>query len=391
MADLRTKVRDLHIEVATSQLNKHGEELCGDSVEVAEGPDSTIVVLSDGLGSGVKANILSSLTVRMIATMLKGGLALEDVIDTLARTLPVCEKRHLAYSTFSILQVFRDGSAYLAEYDSPPAFIGRGHDLRPVPRSECAVGGRVVNEALFSVQDGDWIVMVSDGILHAGIGGVWNIGWGWDRVGSYVQSAASWAETAYEFAEEIARVTSKLYDGKPGDDATAVAVRIRRPRTLTMLVGPPVDRSDDPVVVGKLVEAPGKKVVCGGTTGNMVARILGTPITVDLKSQDRRVPPTAEIEGIDLVTEGMLTLSYTLEKLKAGAKLRDVAWKRDGASRLASVLLEADSVRIIVGRAINPAHQSPDVPVTLALKHKIVDELAQVLRGMGKTVRVEYY
>ena len=123
----------------------------------------------------------------------------------------------------------------------------------------------------------------------------------------------------------------------------------------------------------------------------MVARILGKPITVDLKSQDRRVPPTAEIEGIDLVTEGMLTLSYTLEKLKAGAKLRDVAWKRDGASRLAAVLLEADSVRIIVGRAINPAHQSPDVPVTLALKHKIVDELAQVLRGMGKTVRVEYY
>ncbi|MGE5585704.1 MAG: SpoIIE family protein phosphatase [Bacillota bacterium] len=388
MGDLNTGLR---VEVGKSQLNKHGEELCGDSVEVGEGPGSTIVVLSDGLGSGVKANILSSLTVRMIATMLKGGLALEDVIDTLARTLPVCEKRHLAYSTFSVLQVFHDGSAYLAEYDSPPAFIGRGRDLRPVPRSECVVGGRVVKESFFSVQDGDWVVMVSDGILHAGIGGVWNTGWGWDRVANYVRSVASWAETAHEFAEEIARVTHKLYGQKPGDDATAVAVRVRCPRTLTMLVGPPVDRSDDPVVVGMLVEAPGKKVVCGGTTGNMVARILGKPITVDLRSQDRRVPPTAKIEGIDLVTEGMLTLSYTLEKLKAGAKLRDVAWKGDGASRLAAVLLDADSVRIIVGRAINPAHQSPDVPVTLALKHKIVDELAQVLRGMGKTVRVEYY
>ncbi|MGE5586642.1 MAG: SpoIIE family protein phosphatase [Clostridia bacterium] len=388
MVDLSTRLR---VEVGKSQLNKHGEELCGDSVEVGEGPGSTIVVLSDGLGSGVKANILSSLTVRMIATMLKGGLALEDVIDTLARTLPVCEKRHLAYSTFSILQVFHDGSAHIAEYDSPPAFVGRGRDLRLVPRSECVVGGRVVKEAFFSVEDGDWIVMVSDGVLHAGIGGVWNTGWGWDRVAEYIRSVAGWAETAHEFAEEIARVTSKLYGHKPGDDATVVAVRTRRARSLTMLVGPPVDRGDDPVVVAKLMEEPGKKVVCGGTTGNMVARVLGKPIAVDLRSQDRRVPPTAEIEGVDLVTEGMLTLSYTLEKLKAGARLRDVAWKRDGASRLAAALLEADSVRVIVGRAINPAHQSPDVPVTLALKQKIVDELAQVLKGMGKKVLVEYY
>ena len=386
--DLSTKLR---VELGVSQLNKHGEELCGDSVEIGEGPDSTIVVLSDGLGSGVKANILSSLTVRMIATMLKGGLALEDVIDALARTLPVCEKRHLAYSTFSILQIFCDGSAHIAEYDGPPAFIGRGRDLVSVPRSDRVVGGRVVKEAFFSVQDGDWIVMVSDGVLHAGIGGVWNIGWGWDRVAEYVRSVAGWAETAQEFAEEIARVTGKLYGEKPGDDATVVAVRVRRARSLTMLVGPPVDRRDDPEVVAELMQETGKKVVCGGTTGNMVARILGKPITVDLSSEDRRVPPTAEIEGIDLVTEGMLTLSYTLEKLKAGTRLRDVAWKKDGASRLAAALLEADSVRIIVGRAINPAHQSPDVPVTLALKQKIVDELAQVLRGMGKRVVVEYH
>ncbi|MCR4402915.1 MAG: serine/threonine-protein phosphatase [Firmicutes bacterium] len=388
MVDLSANLR---VEVGVSQLNKHGEELCGDSVEVNKGSGFTIVALSDGLGSGVKANILSSLTVRMIVNMLKGGLALEDVIDALARTLPVCEKRHLAYSTFSVLQIFHDGSAHIAEYDSPPAFVGRGRELRCVPRSECVIGGRVIKEAFFSVEDGDWIVMVSDGVLHAGIGGVWNTGWGWDRVAEYVRSASGWAETSHEFAEEIARVTNKLYGFKPGDDATIVAIRTRRARSLTVLVGPPVDRADDQVVVGKLMEEPGKKVVCGGTTGNMVARVLGKPIEVDLRSQDRRVPPTADIEGIDLVTEGMLTLSYTLEMLRTGAKLRDVAWKRDGASRLAAALLEADSVRVIVGRAINPAHQSPDVPVTLALKQKIVDELSQVLKRMGKQVSVEYY
>jgi len=381
----------LHVEVGKSQLNKHGEELCGDSVEVAEGPDSTIVVLSDGLGSGVKANILSSLTAKMAVTMLKGGLSLDEVIETLAHTLPICEVRQLAYSTFTILQVFQEGNAYLAEYDNPPAFIGRGEHLRAIPRAERAIGERVVKEAFFSVEDGDWIVMVSDGILHAGIGGVWNLGWGWDKVGNYIRLTAARGETAYGLAEEVAGVTRKLYDYRPGDDATVVAVRIRRPRSLVMLVGPPADPRDDPEVVGKLLSTPGKKAVCGGTTGNMVARVLGKPIRVDLKSHDRRVPPTGEIEGIDLVTEGMLTLSYTLENLKSGARLRDVAWKMDGASRLTALLLEADKVHIIVGRAINPAHQSPDVPLNLALKHKIVDELARVLRDMGKEVKVEYY
>jgi hypothetical protein len=353
----------LHVEVEQCQLNKHGEELCGDSVEVETCPDSTIVVLSDGLGSGVKANILSSLTVRMAVTMLKGGLTLEEVVETFVHTLPVCEKRQLAYSTFSILQIFNDGNVYLAEYDSPPAFIGRGDELRIVPRSERTMDERVIREAFFSVEDGDWIVLVSDGILHAGIGGIWNIGWGWDRVGDYVCSTAARTSLASELAEEIAEVTDKLYAHKPGDDATVVAVRIRHPRCLTMLVGPPVDPKDDCEVVGKLLSALlGRKVACGGTTGNIVARILDRPITVDLTVHDKRIPPIGKLEGIDLVTEGMLTLSYTLEKLEKGVKLKEAAVKSDGSSRLTALLLEADYLHIIVGRAINPAHQSPDVP-----------------------------
>jgi hypothetical protein len=381
----------LHVEVEQCQLNKYGEELCGDSVEVETGPDSTIVVLSDGLGSGVKANILSSLTTRMAVTMLKGGLTLDEVVETLAHTLPVCEKRQLAYSTFGILQIFNDGNVYLAEYDSPPAFIGRGSRLRIVPRSERITGDRVIREAFFPVGDGDWSVLASDGVLHAGIGGIWNIGWGWDRVGDYICSTAARTTLASELAEEIAEVTGKLYANKPGDDATVVAVRIRRPRYLTMLVGPPVDPEDDREVVNKLLAAPGKKVACGGTTGNIVARVLDRPITVDLARHDKRIPPIGKLEGIDLVTEGMLTLSYTLEKLEQGVKLKDATAKSDGSSRLTALLLEADCLQIIVGRAINPAHQSPDVPRNLALKHKIVDGLAQVLRGMGKTVMVEYY
>jgi hypothetical protein len=280
---------------------------------------------------------------------------------------------------------------YLAEYDSPPAFIGRGDRLRIVPRSERVMGERVIREAFFSVDDGDWVVLVSDGVLHAGIGGIWNIGWGWDRVSAYVRSTAARTGLASELAEDISEVTDKLYAHKPGDDATVVAVRIRHPRCVTMLVGPPVDPQDDREVVNKLLSAPGKKVACGGTTGNIVARILDRPITVDLTPHDKRVPPIGKLEGVDLVTEGMLTLSYTLEKLESGVKMSDSVTKSDGASRLTAMLLEADYLHIILGRAINPAHQSPDVPRSLALKHKIVDGVVKALCDMGKTVKVEYY
>ena len=253
------------------------------------------------------------------------------------------------------------------------------------------MGERVIREASFPVGDGDWIVLASDGVLHAGIGGLWNIGWGWDRVGDYVSSTASRTGRASELAQEIAEVTNKLYAYKPGDDATVVAVRVRHPRYLTMLVGPPVNPEDDQEVVGKLLSAPGKKVVSGGTTSNIVSRVLNRPITVDLTLPDEKIPPIGKMEGIDLVTEGMLTLSYTLEQLEQGVKLEDASAQSDGSSRLTALLLEADCLHIIVGRAINPAHQSPDVPRNLALKHKIVHGLSQILRGMGKTVKVEYY
>lgn len=382
---------ELHAEVAKGHLSKFGEELPGDSVEIAKTDGSTIVVLSDGLGSGVKANILSSLTAKIATTMLAGGCTIEEVIDTLAQTLPVCEVRKIAYSTFTILQIFKDGTAYLAEYDNPPAFIGRGASLRDVPRAERTVGNRVVREAFIHLQEGDWIILVSDGVLHAGIGGVWNLGWGWERVGEYLTRSASAAYEAREVVDDLIRTCQRLYAGRPGDDATVAAVLLRRPRSLTVLVGPPRDPAEDEAVVNELLLAPGKKAICGGTTANIVARVMGTQVGVDLSSMDAKVPPTGTLEGIDLVTEGVLTLTYTAENLKRGVRRAEVHWKRDGASRLTDLLLEADSVRIIVGRAINPAHQSPEMPVTLALKQKVVDEIAQYLRSLAKEVSVEYH
>lgn len=381
----------LFIEVGKAQLNKKGEELCGDSVETAGTETSRIVVLADGLGSGVKANILSGLTSKMAAKMLEGGCTVDEVIESLAQTLPMCEVRGLAYSTFSIAQVLRDGRVYLAEYDNPPAFMLNGSSLRTVERHARVVAQRSIKEALFTLQDGDWVVMVSDGVLHAGIGGVWNLGWGWDRVADYIKGLACAEPSAQDLADQLVGVCHKLYGGHPGDDTTVVTMRVRKRRWLSLMVGPPADRGQDSTVVAQLLGSPGRKGVCGGTTGNIAARYLNADLAVDLKSMDERVPPTGVLPGIDLVTEGMLTLTYTLANLKKGLKAADLHYKRDGASRLTLQLLDADNVDFMVGRAINPAHQSPDMPADLALKNRVVEEIVQILRGMGKTVEVNYY
>ncbi len=382
---------ELFIELGRAQLNKAGEELCGDSIEITRTRDSVIVVVSDGLGSGVKANILSSLTTRIASTMLKGGSAIDDVVSTLAATLPVCKVRQLAYSTFSILQMFKNGRAYLAEYDNPEVFAGGKAGPKRLVFTERKVGERTIRETYFTIEDGDWLCLVSDGVLHAGIGGIWNLGWGWERVGAFVQQVASQELPAQEFAAEVIGLANKLYGGKPGDDASVAVVKVRAPRQVTLLIGPPRDPADDARVVAKLRRAPGKTVVCGGTTGNIVARVLGKKIEVDLESTDEDVPPVGVIEGIDLVTEGMLTLVRALNNLREQVPLSKIYFNTDGASRLTVTLLKSDRVHFIVGRAINPAHQSTGVPPLLALKPQIVDDMVKQLRRLGKKVTVEYH
>ncbi len=381
----------LFYEVGYSQLNKNNEELCGDSVEVTRTRRSTIVTVSDGLGSGVKANILSSLTTKMAATMLKKGSAVDEVIETLVGTLPTCKVRKLAYSTFTVAKLDTDGSIYIAEYDNPPVMSGSAQAQLDVRFCEREVGEKTIREARFRAKPGDWLVIVSDGVLHAGIGGVWNLGWGWDRVSSYVSRLAASGLSADELAADVTSLCNRLYGAMPGDDATCVAIRVREPRHLALMVGPPADPKDDEIAVQRLLECPGRKVVAGGTTGNLVARALGKPITVDLGSCYEDVPPTGVIEGIDLVTEGMLTLVKTLEHLRKNTSLSRFEGRRDGASRLARALLEADKVHVIVGRAINPAHQSRDVPAALALKSQLIDDIIRELRKRQKRVSVEYH
>jgi hypothetical protein len=385
------------VEVAWDSLCKHGEELCGDWVKVTTTPDDLIVVLSDGLGSGVKANILATLTTEIASTMLVRGASIDDVVETLAETLPECQVRHLAYATFAVLRVVHGRDAYLVEYDSPPMILVRHDQVVELPMTEREVAGRKLREGRFTLDHGDYMVMLSDGYIHAGVGGLYRMGWGWKNVSISVQRWTSTRGDAYELVGALNRTCKKLSNGEPGDDSTAVAMRVRSRRKATILTGPPANADRDGEAVSRLMAAEGLKAICGGTTAQMAARVLGKELKVEWRQRGanpraelpHRLPPVARLDGVDLVTEGVLTLSWATDCLQKVQTVHDLPAEQDSATRLARMLLEADEIHFIVGDAINP-QQLADVVRGKPMRQIYLEELINQLTKRNKQVTVEH-
>lgn len=388
----------LYIDTSFESLNKKNEELCGDKVEIIRNDNSVVVVLADGLGSGVKANILATLTTKIIGTIMSNGSSIEEAVETIANTLPVCRERGIAYSTFTILQIFNNGEGYLVEFDNPSVFrLKKGKSGR-IETADREISGKVIKEGRFFVNPDDTFVIVSDGVIHAGIGRTLNLGWQWDNVAEYIQRSYQNDISARTVTKLLISACESLYANEPGDDATVVTVNIRRPLKLSIMVGPPIDSGQDGKIISDFYGMEGKKVVCGGTTSQIVARELQKEIRTNFDYYNSSVPPTADIDGIDLTTEGILTLRKALELIKSfestESNIQDCINlnKKDGASRLARLLLEeSTNIHFIVGRAMNPAHQNPEFPLNLSLKLKLVEEIMVYLKKLGKQVSIQYH
>ena len=391
-----------YVDTYAMSACKTGEELCGDKVYVKYSDNGTVIVLADGMGSGVKANILATLTSRIAGTMLSGGASLQDCVETVSYTLPVCRERGIAYSTFTMIEVDRSGAVYTAEFDGPEMVILRDGILdEEIEKTRVMVNGRPVWESRFHAQKGDMLVAFSDGAIHAGVGELINLGWKRDNILEFIQRAYRKNMPAREMTRDLLDTCLHLYQNKPGDDTTVVTAHIL-PRTMTkVLVGPPADKKDDALVVDNLMLSSGRKIVCGGSTSQMVARELHRTIETDTEIIDENVPPTARIKGIDLVTEGLLTLTAAEELLdryiaECQLGIRPEAYtdleKEDGASRLIRMLLDDSSdIVFMLGQANNPAYNKGDSRLGLDAKMRIVRSLAEKLRYFGKNTSIEEY
>ncbi|MFP4078181.1 MAG: SpoIIE family protein phosphatase [Candidatus Izemoplasmataceae bacterium] len=386
---------DLTVETHTLSLNKKGEELCGDHVACKKVGTDTILVLADGLGSGVKANILSTLSSTMIATMVGRSVPLEDVMDTVLKTLPVCKVRGIAYSTFTVFHIKDQREVTIINYDNPkPIVLRDGHHL-PLDYRTLLMNGREVSLTTHILKEGDSLMAMSDGCVHAGVGAELNFGWQRPHIIEYLESMYLSDYSARMLAELLIDECDALYHGHPGDDTTALAIKVKKRKPLNVFVGPPGEKKDDEPAIEAFLNEPGKKIICGGSTAQMFARFLNAELEVDLHTAGKAIPPTARMEGIDLVSEGIVTLSYVLKRIKAihASKDRFLSQSDEAPVRiLCSMLLEESTdIHFYVGTAINPAHQNPDLPVDMSLKMRIIDDLKDTLEAMGKRIRMSQY
>lgn len=381
----------LYIDVATHSINKKNEELCGDKVEVFKSDDRVIVVLADGLGSGVKANILATLTSKIAITMLKQGADIEEVIDTIMHTLPVCKVRNIAYSTFSIIEIDDKLNCKILESENPPFFFLRyGHIIEPQKEMIEAHGKKVMVSKL-KLKEDDIIYLCSDGVVHAGVGNTLNFGWQWNNVANFLEHDTQ--KTANKLSHRLIKTCNDLYQHLPGDDTTVVTVKIRKPVDIFIFTGPPLDSTLDDSFVKYFIKGNGKKVVCGGTASQIVGRALNKEVTSNLNYIDPHVPPTGNIEGIDLVTEGVITLKRTIELIKQWTQNQESVdlTKQDGATQMFKLLVEESThIKFWLGKAINKAHQGLDFPQELSMKTDVVKELVEVLEKAGKKAEIQY-
>lgn len=390
-------MNDLCADIGFKSINHFGEELCGDHIDVVPcGENSSIVVLADGMGSGVKASILSTLTAKIISTLMAAELSIEECVSTIVATLPVCSVRGVAYSTFTIVHIVENEYAEIIQYDNPPLFIIRDGQNYDYPKEQVDIDGKRIVRAKIKLKENDLFVAMSDGCPHAGVGTAYNFGWGMKEIIEFTEALEAAGYNAKTLATILVDECDKLYGFQPGDDASCCVIRIRKRNPVNVLFGPPSNRDDCNKMMSLFFSKDGKHIICGGTTASIAAKYLGKEVRASLKFESKGIPPIAEIDGVDLVTEGVITFNkvveYSKDFLTENKEYENWSFKRDGASLISRVLFEeATDINFFVGRAVNPAHQNPDLPINFNIKMNLVKELTQNLELMGKNVKVSYF
>lgn len=380
-------------DIGFASLNHHGEELCGDQVKIARTSKRSIVVVADGLGSGVKACILARLTAEIILNMVKAGATTAEVMDTVIGTLPVDKEHQVAYAAFTLLELIHsDGSFRVISFDSPAPLLLVGGRPASLERHGRSVRGRTLLFSKGRLRTGDVLGLLTDGVPHAGVGEFHNLRWNRESIGRYLEQTVKFhASGAERAAQRVIRKTKDLYGGKPGDDATFLAVVPRAARSLMVLTGPAVDRDFDEEYTARLMNFPGRKVVCGGTTSDIVGAHLGVLVQGEPGSGREGIPPIGRLPGIDLVTEGIMTFAATLRLLdESQGVLERVPGDRNGAALLTRELLQADSMSFLVGEQMNPYFQNPLLPRGVSIRRNLVIQLIDKLKGYRKEVTVEW-
>jgi len=388
-----------HIEVHCAQKNYGEERICGDvflTKKVLE-ENRTIMVLSDGMGHGVKANVLATLTSTMSLNFTLEHKEPEKIAEIIMNTLPVCSERKMNYATFTIIDIESDGEVSILEYDNPQTLIFRGETIFD-PHWNCIImeseknAGKEIKTCRFRPRKEDRIMVCSDGITQAGLGTEqYPFGWGIENTGAYVLKLIKNNPelSARRLGNKVVTMAHKIDGYYSRDDSSCAMIYFRHPRKLLVCTGPPYEEEKDPLLAKAVGHFKGKIIISGATTADIVARELDRNIEDSLSFEDPDLPPLSTMEGIDLVTEGILTLTKVTRILKDYNSSYPLG--KGPADRIVSMFRESDDIHFIIGTRINIAHQDPSLPVDLEIRRTVVKRMARILEEKFlKTVSIEY-
>ncbi|MCB2195447.1 MAG: serine/threonine-protein phosphatase [Bacteroidetes bacterium] len=376
-----------YIEVDCIQKNQDGERICGDVflTERIKTEERTIIVLSDGMGHGVKANMLATLTSTMALNFTKEHKDVNRIAEIIMNTLPVCSKRQISYSTFTIIDIEEDGKTTILEYDNPETIIVR--DSKPFnPGWQCIMleseknAGKVLKNCTFQAQKEDRIIFCSDGITQSGMGSdKYPFGWGHDNLESFVQRLITNNPdmSANKLAVKVVNMAFQNDGYIAKDDTSCAAIYFREPRKLLICTGPPYEEENDKKLADVVKNFNGKKILSGATTADIISRELKLEIEDSFEFHDPDLPPVAYMEGIDLVTEGILTLSKVAKILKVYNN--NYILGKGPADQIVKLLKESDEIQFVIGTRVNIAHQDPNLPVELEIRRTVVRRIAETL------------
>ena len=386
-------IGEIPIDFGKVSLNKKKEKICGDYYTIITEPESAVLVLSDGLGSGVKANILATLTAKMLSIMIAGKVAIRTAVKAVADTLPVCSVRNLAYATFTVM-VAQENEICLLQYDNPDAILLRNGKSIDYRRDIQMFGEKEIHQSYFQFQEGDLLILMSDGVTNAGMGKTTYGGWGREEVVKFCEQR--WREeiSAQEMASAIGNAGLDLNLDETDDDLTVLVMKGMEKKVVNIMVGPPADREDDRSYFETFFQKEGMHVVCGGTTAKLAADYLHTKVINIPDSGSEDVPAMSEIKGIDLVTEGLLTLQKLMEYYEDFSEDRlyfnRLIKKKDGAAELFRILFtEATEINFFFGNALNENYTA--LHIDREKKKELALELIDNLEAEGKKVKICFW